>query len=301
MRYPILLSPVCKEYIWGGTNLKSKYNKSCGLDTIAESWELAAHEEGTCSIANGQYAGMLFTEYLQEVGDVLGSRAGGELPLLVKYIDTADNLSVQVHPDDAYAKKNHNAPGKTEFWYIMDCAEDAQLYYGFKQPTSREEFMRRAADGSIEEILNKMKVKPGDSFVIPPGLVHAIGKNMTVAEIGTNCNITYRIYDYGRLDAAGNPRPLHVQSAADVFRCDVGNKPWVEGKIDCGPFAVSLLQLNGILDMASCEESFQCILCVEGSCRIDRCVQLEAGGSVFIPAGMQYTMNGNATLLVVTV
>lgn len=300
MLYPVLLEPVLKEYLWGGKKLIEKYNKCGDTDSIAESWELSVHPEGVCNVANGRFAGMSLAEYIADTQGVLGKNVD-RLPLLVKYIDSADKLSVQVHPGDSYAMENHGCAGKTEFWYVMDCEPDAEIFYGLSRSLEREEFCRMAEDGSIVEALRRVKVNPGDAFLLPPGMVHAIGGNMTVAEVGTNCNITYRIYDYGRLDASGNPRPLHIERAADVICNDPVEAAWKNGRMDCGAFCVTMLDVDGIVDVSANHDSFQCLLCVEGSCRIDRSVELKAGGSVFIPAGLAYTLNGRGRLLCVTV
>ncbi len=300
MLYPIMLEPVFKEYLWGGKKLIEKYNKDGGKESIAESWELSVHPQGVCSVANGRFAGMPFPQYLTEVSGALGESVR-ELPLLVKYIDSADRLSVQVHPNDSYAMQKHGCAGKTEFWYIMDCEPDAEIFYGLSRSLSREEFCRMAEDGSIVEALRRVKVNPGDAFLLPPGMVHAIGGNMTVAEIGTNCNITYRIFDYGRLDAAGARRSLHIENAADVIKNDESAAAFENGRMDCGAFKVEILDVNGIVDVAPNNASFQCLLCVEGSCRVDRAFELTAGSSAFIPAGLAYTLNGRGRLLRVTV
>lgn len=303
MLYPILLEPVFKDYLWGDSKLRWKYGKNCSFERISESWELSTHEEGVCGVSNGKHAGKLFSEYLQEEGPgILGrSVTDGELPVLIKLIDTADTLSVQVHPDDAYARTNGGARGKTEFWYIMDCEEGAQLYYGVKEGVERDEFASRAREGTITDVLNLVDVHPGDAFFVPPGTVHAIGRGMTVAEVGTNCNITYRIYDFDRTDADGNPRDLHIDQAADVYRPGAPNLEWVDGVIDCGPFRQTLVELHGILDIQPDEDSFQCLICVDGEFIIDRSVHMSAGMSAFIPAGLAYTLNGDATVLITSV
>lgn len=305
MLYPMELVPVYKEYLWGGSKLKTKYNKSSSFEKVAESWELSTHDDGVCGISNGRFAGWMFTEYLSEMGSgVLGSNLGdtGEFPILVKYIDADDNLSVQVHPGEEYARQNEGSAGKTEFWYVMDCEEGAALYFGFKNEIKRDEFIKKAQDGSIVEDLNCIPVKKGDVFHIEPGTVHAIGKGITVAEVSTNCNITYRLYDFDRVDATGNKRPLHIEKAADVFKTGAENKAWQNDMIDCGPFRQTLIKVSGILDVFCDGCSFQCLMCVEGSAMIDRSVTMQAGSSVFIPAGMgAYTLRGDATLLMTTV
>lgn len=308
MLYPLVLSPVFKDYLWGGIKLKTIYHKNCAFPKIAESWELACHREGVSRIENGLYAGMPLSEYLKKEGcGVLGD-GKGELPLLIKIIDTADSLSIQVHPDDAYAALHENGQdGKTELWYIMECELGAALYYGFQKEISKEEFKNRAADGTITEVLNKAEVRKGDVFLIEPGMVHAIGKDMTVAEIGTNSNITYRIYDFGRTDAQGKPRPLHIEQAADVlhFREPVVYR--LDRPLDCGAFQMEKIELRG-KEPALCavdESSFHNLLCVEGkgilTCQ-GEAIEIPAGKNVFLPAGLgEYTLDGKATFLKTTV
>ena len=307
MLYPLVLSPVFKDYLWGGIKLKTIYHKNCAFPKIAESWELACHREGVSRIENGLYAGMPLSEYLKKEGcGVLGD-GKGELPLLIKIIDTADSLSIQVHPDDAYAAIHENGQeGKTELWYIMDCEPGAALFYGFQKEISQEEFKSRAENGTITEVLNQVCVKKGDTFLIEPGMVHAIGKDMTVAEIGTNSNITYRIYDFGRTDAQGKPRPLHIEQAADVlsFRKPVVYR--LDRPLDCGTFQMEKIELceKGQVLCAD-ESSFHNLLCVEGTGTLtcqSGVIEIPAGKDVFVPAGLgDYILSGQATLLKTTV
>ncbi|MGI6153092.1 MAG: type I phosphomannose isomerase catalytic subunit [Christensenellaceae bacterium] len=306
MLYPLILTPVFKEYLWGGTRLKQLYNKVTDFEKIAESWELSTHRDGVCGIENGYFAGRMFTEYLQSAGlQVLGTNAKtDELPVLIKYIDSSSGLSVQVHPDDAYARRQGEPYGKTEFWYIVDCGPDAWLYYGTEEGTefTKEEFIRRAKDGSIVDLLKKVPVKKGDAFYIEPGTVHAIGKDMTVVEVGTNCNITYRIFDFNRTDKDGNARPLHLEDAAAIIKPGAGSQQWENGRIDCSDFVVTELRVNGILDLLCDERSFHCLMCIEGNVMIDRAVQMNPGSTVFIPAGLGgYTLRGEGTVLAVSI
>ncbi|HBU11596.1 MAG TPA: mannose-6-phosphate isomerase [Clostridiales bacterium] len=305
MRYPMLLLPVFKENLWGGEKLKQEYGKISPLEKIAESWELSVHEQGDCTVENGAYAGRTLRDYLLAEGPgVLGVNANGELPLLVKLIDTAESLSIQVHPGDAYARMHHNCAGKTEFWYIADCEKDAALYCG-AGALSKEELLRRAKDGSITDVLYRFPVRKGDAFLIEPGTIHAIGSSMTVAEIGTNCNVTYRIYDFGRTDKDGRPRELHLAQAADVFRANTGRKEWMEDSgdrlMDCGPFSVREIDLNGSREFCADESGFHYILCLEGDFAVGE-NRIGKGRSLFIPAGLgRYSMEGTAKLLLVLI
>ncbi|MDL2236876.1 class I mannose-6-phosphate isomerase [Christensenellaceae bacterium OttesenSCG-928-K19] len=309
MLYPLLLQPVYKEYLWGGRKLKTEYGKTDAPDIVAESWELAVHEQGDCSIANGAYAGATLREYLEAEGSaVLGANVkDGQPPVLIKLIDTSDSLSIQVHPDDEYAQSHHNCPGKTEFWYITACEPGAALYCGI-DTISKEEFDCRAQNGSIMDVLHRVPVQKGDSFLIAPGTVHAIGKGMTVAEIGTNCNITYRIYDFGRTDKDGNERELHLGDAANVFRSGANNKSWETDSdfnartIDCGPFTVTEASLAGKREFAATKDSFHYIACLEGGYALEDGTLITKGQSIFVPAGLgQYVLDGTAELLLVTI
>ncbi len=215
----VLCEPVFKDYLWGGTRLRDIYGKKCDYDIIAESWELSAHEDGQCRVASGKYRGMLFREYLELIGeDALGwkCQAFEKFPLLIKFIDAKNQLSVQVHPDDSYALPHENEYGKNEMWYIMDCEPGASIYFGLKKSVSPQELRQRALDNSITEILNEVKVKKGDTFFVEAGTIHAIGRGILICEIQQNSNCTYRLYDYGRRDKFGNLRELHLDQAVAV-------------------------------------------------------------------------------------
>ena len=217
----IRLLPVFKDYIWGGTKIRDVLRKDTGsLDRIAESWEFSSHIEGQSIIAEGEYTGKTLSEYFAAVG---WSQTGGfgrthrNLPCMVKFIDACENLSIQVHPTENYARRHERDNGKNEMWYIMNAEEGAFIYVGFNKNTSRKEVMRRIRENTIEEILNKVPVHKGDSFFIPAGTVHAIGAGCFICEIQQTSNVTYRLYDYGRLDRDGSPRPLQIKKALDVL------------------------------------------------------------------------------------
>ncbi len=305
MHYPMILSPVFKEYVWGGKNLKKIYKGACSPDRIAESWVLSCHWDGITGIANGKYAGKTLNDYIQDTkGAVLGNYCNnGEMPLLLKIIDAADHLSIQVHPDTAYAGRVENQPGKKEAWYVMDCIRDAFLYYGFNRKLSREEFLARAKDGTILETLNRVSVKPGDVFFIDSGIIHAIGKGMTVVEIGSNCNITYRIFDYFRTDKYGKQRELHIEKAADVAVLEkIQAVPLMKnGIMDCADFYMQEIKLDGKMVITAGAESFHSLLCIKGNCLLlfnGLKIPVEIGTSLFVPADMgAYTLQGNSVVL----
>lgn len=215
------MRPVSKEILWGGDKLKKEYAKNAPFEKIAESWELTVRDDGMSVIANGEYAGMKLKRYLS-LGktDVLGTNCQkyDRFPLLIKFIDAADNLSVQVHPDDSYALPNENEFGKTEMWYIMDAETGAKLVYGLADGCTIEEFARAVESGTVEEKLNYVEVHRGDVYFIPSGQVHAIGAGILIAEIQQNSNITYRVYDYNRRQSNGSLRQLHTEKALDVIK-----------------------------------------------------------------------------------
>jgi mannose-6-phosphate isomerase len=303
------LSPVFKEYLWGGTNLKKIFLQASGFSSIAESWVLSAHREGVTVIENGEYEGAGIDVFLAEEGAAaLGTlNEGGILPLLSKWIDAADDLSVQVHPNDEYSLACGGGPGKKEAWYVVDCEPGAVLYYGFKRKLSRNEFRNRAEDGTITAVLNRVHPKVGDVFFVDSGVVHALGKGMTVVEIGSNCNVTYRIYDYLRKDSTGNLRDLHIEQAAEVALLDIPvcSAGFVRGICDCGDFSIEKIDLAGEASFDVDEASFHSLICIEGNFALrhnKNAVQAGRGGSFFLPAGMGgYTLSGNAVILKTTV
>ena len=211
------LLPAYKDYLWGGHRLVDEYNKEYDGDILAETWELSCHPDGPSRIANGRYAGKTLEEYIEAEGKgVLGThcRRFRDFPILIKFIDAKQDLSVQVHPDNRYALKNEGQYGKTEMWYVVDAGEDATLYYGFKEEISKEEFAERIENDTVLDVLNKVPVQKGDVLFIESGTIHAIGADILIAEIQQNSNVTYRVYDYGRVGKDGKKRDLHIEKAA---------------------------------------------------------------------------------------
>lgn len=204
------LDPALKDYIWGGTKLKEDYGSS--LERVAEAWVCSCHKDGKSVVSGGVNGG----ETLDEAIGILHS--GEEFPFLIKLIDAKQNLSVQVHPDDEYAQKNEGQPGKTEMWYILDAAEGAGIYYGFKNQISRDQLREHIEKNTLTDALNFVNVKPGESYFIEAGTIHAIGAGLLIAEIQQNSNVTYRVYDYGRIGADKKPRELHIDRALDVTK-----------------------------------------------------------------------------------
>lgn len=218
--YPFQLSSVTKSPIWGGTRLLTDFGKTANEATVGESWELTVREKEKSTVENGALKGETLEAIVKRFGQnlIAPDYSDKTFPLLIKLIDAADRLSVQVHPDDAYAKQVENDRGKTEMWYIVDADPDAEIVFGLREGVDREEFARAVKDGEIDRVLNRKRVKPGETYFIPAGLLHAIGRGILIAEIQQNCDLTYRVWDYDRKGADGKPRELHVKKALDVVR-----------------------------------------------------------------------------------
>ncbi len=314
----MLLKPAFKDYIWGGTRLRDDFGKDCDYDKVAESWELSCHKDGQSTIANGEFAGLTLSEYIEKAGkSVLGTDCEKfeNFPILIKLIDAKDNLSVQVHPDNDYAMRVEGEYGKTEMWYVVDCDEGATLLYGFKHEISKDEFARRIADNTLLEVTNAVPVKKGDVFFIQSGTLHAIGKGILIAEIQQNSNTTYRIYDYGRVGKDGKPRELHVEKAKDVTNlCPA--KAYPETPVEkhdgfdikllssCEYFTTYRVNVDTKAEFEADEKSFNSILVLEGSPVItgNGTVNAKKGDSIFIGAGSgKYTVEGKCTVILTKV
>ena len=226
--YPMVFTPVLKDYIWGGRNLETRLGRVLPASgVIAESWEIAGHEDGTSTVENGPYAGWPLTKVHAELGlDLIGRNNGwaqerGKFPLLVKLLDASKPLSVQVHPNDAYALAHEgNELGKSEMWVVLRAKPHAELILGVKRGTTPDAFRQAIADNRLEPFLHRVPVKTGDHVCVPAGTLHAIMGGLLIAEIQQNSNTTYRVYDWGRVGADGQPRPLHVDQALDVIDFD---------------------------------------------------------------------------------
>lgn len=308
------LKPSCKDYLWGGSRLKEEYGKEYEGEILAETWELSCHPDGPSYIVNGKYAGCTLQQYIDGEGrDVLGvnCRRFRDFPILTKFIDARDSLSIQVHPDNRYALKNEGQYGKTEMWYVMDAGEDAYLYYGFKEEISKEEFARRIEADTLTEVLNAVPVQRGDVLFIEAGTIHAIGRNILIAEIQQNSNVTYRVYDYGRVGKDGKKRDLHIEKALAVTKRvpivrDKSSYPHVA---DCDYFTVDKLNLDGNvmrrMEGNVSERSFASILILDGAGTISNqgeTLDYKKGDSFFLAAGSgAYTMEGTCDALITTI
>ena len=309
------LSPACKDYLWGGNRLTKEYNVKYDGDVCAEAWELSCHPDGPSVIAQGPDAGRTLKEYIDEHGqdEVLGTncRRFREFPILAKFIDAKDNLSIQVHPNNRYALKNEGQYGKTEMWYVLDAEPGAFLYYGFKTEVSKEEFEQRIRENTLTEVLNAVEVHKGDTLFIESGTIHAIGKGILIAEIQQNSNVTYRVYDYGRVGKDGKLRDLHIEKALAVTnRVPIvqhgENYPHIA---DCDYFTVDKLDLDGKhmyrMQGSVTPESFLSILILDGEGSImnrGEHIEFRKGDSIFLPAGSgDYTVQGKCDALLTTI
>ena len=216
--YPFLLRPSGKDYLWGGNRLKDDFAKNIDLTPLAETWECSTHPDGPSFVDSGRFSGQTLSMVLKMHPEYLGTHpcTNGELPILIKFIDAKEDLSVQVHPDDNYAMEHENGQsGKSEMWYVLDAEKDAKLVYGLIHECDRQTIKNAVEDGSIMDYLQKVPVKKNDLFFIEAGTIHAIGAGTLLAEIQENSNLTYRLYDYGRTGKDGRKRRLHIDKALD--------------------------------------------------------------------------------------
>ena len=313
---PLRLRPCYKEYIWGGECLKKEYGKHDAPDITAESWELAAHPDGISVVAEGALAGKSLKELgkLDRVGFWGNACRSDNFPILVKLIDAARDLSIQVHPSDITANTDIGEQGKAEMWYIVDCEPQSCIYLGLSEQLSREDFFHRAADGSICEVLNRVPVQKGDVFYILPGTIHAICSGIVIAEIQQNSNTTFRIYDYDRRDASGAKRPLHLNRAAEVLdyeplipsECRANNTAvfpefTMTEMFSCPYFKAFRLDVRTEVRLSCNGDTFRHLLCVEGTGQLiskGTVYPLRRGDSFFLPAALgEYQIQGACRVL----
>lgn len=318
MLYPLKFSPILKDKIWGGTKLKSIFNKNASTSKLGESWELSGYEGDESVVTNGFLKGNNLTElieiYMGElVGDKIFDEFGLSFPLLLKFIDANENLSIQVHPGDEVAMERHNSFGKTEMWYVIDTDAGGELIIGFTEDCSKETYLNALDNNTIEKALQKIPVKKGDVFFIPSGMVHAIGKGVVVAEIQQSSDITYRIYDFKRVDDNGNERELHTEQAVDVINFKAAKNPKINYKTvlnestplaSCEYFTTNLLRFNKPLTKNYITlDSFVAYMCIEGKFTIeynDEKTDVSKGDTILIPAcidNLNLIPNNEVTLL----
>lgn len=326
---PFLLSPVGKDYLWGGNRLQSEYGKEeLQMEPLAEAWECSTHPDGMSIIASGIYQGKTLREVLEQHPVYLGthpdSNGDGELPILVKFIDARKDLSVQVHPTDEYAREHeHGQRGKTEMWYVADAKKDASLIYGFHHDMSREVLGKSLQDGTVERYLQKVPIQKNDVFFIEAGTVHAIGAGALVVEVQESSNLTYRMYDYNRVDKNGVLRPLHVEKALEVANLKSSREPrqpmrvlrYTRGMASellcrCKYFQVERNVLNTqttkkMVEIYTESNSFCVYVCLEGCGVIymedGETMNFFKGDTIFVPAeSIKMRLHGKAQLLRVT-
>ena len=323
---PFLLRPAGKDYLWGGNRLNDDFSKNINMQPLAETWECSTHPDGPSIVASGRYEGKTLREVLKMHPEYAGTHPACEngLPVLIKFIDAKRDLSVQVHPDDDYARTHENGSlGKTEMWYVLDAARDASLVYGFLYDMDPSVVRRSIENGTIEKYLQRVKVRKDDVFYIEAGTVHAIGAGALIAEIQENSNVTYRLYDYGRTDKNGKQRPLHIDKALEAadlkgsaaprqpMRVLRYHKGWAtELLCRCRYFQVERMLLNTECcreraDFQTGSNSFQVLLCVDGCGVISgaSCGDMDffKGDCVFVPAdSVPLKIHGRAQLLKVS-
>ena len=293
----VKLSPVVRSYIWGGQYFQ-KFGKS-DLDVVSELWELAVRENEKSLIVSGENQGKALKDVLTEQD--IGER-GKEFPyfpLLIKLIDAKENLSVQVHPSDDYALKNENSFGKCEMWYIIDAEEGAGLYVGLNKDYTKEELAEKLNNGTLLDAMNFFEVKPGDYFVITPGTMHAIGKGVRLLEIQQNSDLTYRLYDYNRVDKNGNPRELHIEKGLKVI--DLRKFEPVKGEAGYIAknkyFTVKEQKVEDELVIIADKTSFKSFTFIDGEGMVDD-IPFKKFDTFFLPSGKKCRIKGKATLVV---
>lgn len=317
--YPLKFQPILKNIIWGGEEISKFKNLNKEMSGIGESWELSAVEDNVSVIENGPLTGTPLDRLINEakdklVGKKVFAKFGDKFPLLIKFIDAHDDLSIQVHPDDSLAKERHNSFGKTEMWYVVKAEPEAFIYSGFKDKITPDQYVEKVANNTFTDTLQKHFVQEGDVYFIPAGRVHAIGRGCFVAEIQQTSNITYRIYDYNRKDANGNTRELHTELAKDAIDYTVYDSYKTDYTsihnetnelVSCEYFTTNLLEIDKRFDKdISNIDSFIVYMCLDGTCELEdnkqNKISLQKGETILIPADTQQiaiTTTSNAKLL----
>lgn len=318
---PLLLRPAGKDYLWGGNRLNDDFEKNIRLSPLAETWECSTHPDGQSLVSGGRFDGQSLAEVLKAHPDYLGARHRGEtgLPILIKFIDAKKDLSVQVHPGDDYARLHENGQlGKTEMWYVLDAKPDTKLVYGPQQDCTKETLRRAIAEGTVMKYLQKVPIHKDDLFFIPPGTIHAIGAGALVAEIQESSNLTYRLYDYDRVDKNGQKRPLHIEKALNVADLRGSEEPrqplrvlkYRQGVASellcrCKYFEVFRMLVNTErrqrVEYRADELAFRVLLCVGGCGTIaydGGAIPFYKGDCIFVPAdSVTLTIHGQAQFL----
>lgn len=299
------LAPAFKDYLWGGSIIKNKYNIT-DMDKVAEAWVLSTHKDGQSVVDGGALSGKTLSEAIAVLGEkALGKKAAEfeMFPQMLKIIDARQSLSIQVHPSDEYALENEGQYGKTEMWYILDAKEGAGIYYGVKEEMTAQEFRNALSSNTVEEVLRFVPCKKGESYFIPSGTIHAIGAGLLIAEVQQNSNVTYRVYDFGRVGVDGKPRELHTEKALKVSNLSPmkgaehsgteilngGSKTLLS---ECPYFSATKLVMNGEYKFAPCD-SFVCVFIAEGEGEING-EKFGRFDTFFVPADMsEVTLSGD--------
>jgi len=301
--YPLKFKPIIKDKIWGGTRLKSLLNKPCKTDKAGESWEISGYPGNISRVKNGFLKGNSLEELMEiYMGDLVGDHVfekfGTFFPLLIKFIDANDVLSIQVHPDDKLALKQFGSYGKTEMWYVIEAERDAEIIVGFNQSVSKETYLKHLSDKSLMSILNAEKTFPGDVFFLPAGRIHAIGQGILLAEIQQTSDATLRIYDFDRVDEKGQPRALHTENALEAidfkvysnYKTPYSSNPNKASQLaSCKYFTTNFLSLNAPVERNHDNiDSFVIYICIDGKIEIhyhkDAKETLVKGETVLLPA-----------------
>ena len=307
------LIPSCKDYLWGGEKLRTEYGIQSELHPLSEAWMLSCHPDGPSYLADGT----TLQQYIDAHPGCLGTACEKfeAFPILAKLIDAKKDLSIQVHPSNAYALEHEHQYGKTEMWYVLEAEPGASLYYGFTHEISKEEFERRIQDNTLTDVLNAVPVHKGDCFFIPSGTLHAIRKGIVVAEIQQNSNTTYRVYDYGRRGADGKLRPLHIEKALDVTNlspiaptAQYPAQPVDGGSVrrleSCKYFISDVVEVSGKVHFTVGTETFRHLLALDGEAVLETAsgsYPMKKGDSVLLPAGLgAYSVKGSGFRYIVT-
>jgi mannose-6-phosphate isomerase len=319
--YPLKFNPILKDRLWGGTKLGDIFGKPIKSDIVGESWEISTVEGAISVIANGNLVGTSLQDLIDENADALlgksvVERFGTDFPILIKFIDAKQDLSIQLHPNDELAKKRHNSFGKTEMWYIMDADKDANLIVGFNKTVTKEEYQKSIDNNTLEALMNYEKVKEGDTFFINTGKIHAIGAGVVLAEIQQTSDVTYRVFDFNRKDKEDNLRELHTDLALDAIDFEKKDdfkiaynkhQNTVNSLVDCPYFKTNYLNLTKNIDVDISErDSFTIYICVAGSAVIANEhgeASLQKGETLLLAASskMASIKTKNVTLLEVTI
>ncbi|MFT7351377.1 MAG: mannose-6-phosphate isomerase [Flavobacterium sp.] len=312
--YPLQFDPIFKYKIWGGNNLQSILNKNTTEDKIGESWEISSVPNSASLVANGKWKGRTLNDLVAEFSDdILGANSvtkfGKVFPLLFKFLDAQDDLSIQVHPNDALATERHNSKGKTEMWYVVEAEPNSEIIVGFKPYQNKESYLKSLENNTILSILETFKVSKGDVFFLDAGTVHTIGKGLLIAEIQQMSDVTYRLYDYDRIDVTGTKRELHTEEATEAINFEIvsAKKEYVKQDnvstllADCPYFTTNVLQVTNYLDYPANANSFTVWMLVEGSVQVEVDLHIytyKKGDSILFPASLNsFSVTGNATLL----